>query len=518
MGPFASSPIVGSAAGRHSRRLLGGIVFALSAVFAAGAGAPWQYARTANFEVLSAASEKRTRQLAVELEQFRASFIGTFNLRPAHEPPVTVVLFDSKRQFQPYQPIYNGQPKELAGYFIGGADEAVIALNITPDVDEAEALDPAETILHEYVHFLLHTRGLRLPTWLNEGLAEFFSTFRVNGEFVEYGRPKHHYVDVLNRSSLMPLPRLMAINETSPDYNEEHRAGIFYAQSWALAHFLLSGEDRRNATRLSQFLAAIGSPATDPDAAFRETFGKDFDLLPQKLRTYIDGGRYYQRREPVVVKDLSSRITLRPATDFERDFALLNLRWRVHHPGDAMLAALQLAQSFPASPRPHELLAAIAATDGNPTRAFERWQQAAELRSEIPFVHVQAARAQLLDFGFAADLDRRLAADVVAQLRGWLDRASTANPHYDDLWETLALVEARAPEFRIPIVVALQQRVMQLKDPNPTLLALAMIRWRAKDLATASSLTAAVIESSRATPSTKKAAQFLQDRFSETAR
>jgi hypothetical protein len=159
----------------------------------------------------------------------------------------------------------------------------------------------------------------------------------------------------------MPLPKLMAVTESSPEYNEEHRAGMFYAQSWALAHFLICGEDRNNAVRLSRYLERIQHPGVDPDATFREVFAEDFKLLPNKLRAYLDGGRYYQRKAPVPLQHIASAITIRPATAFERDFALLNLRWRVQRPDDAMLAALQLAVKHPTAPRPRELLALIAA-------------------------------------------------------------------------------------------------------------------------------------------------------------
>ncbi len=490
-----------------------GVVLTAATVF--GARDEWRYTRTENFEVLSAASEKRTRSLVMELEQFRASFIATFGLRPAHEPRVTVVLFDSDRGFTPYKPTYQGKPKDVAGFFVAGADEVVIALNVSASLGEDD--DPAETIFHEYVHLLLHSRGLHLPTWLNEGLAELFSTFRLNKETVEYGRPKQLYVDILNQSAMMPLPRLMAVTESSPDYNEEMRAGMFYAQAWALAHFLVCGEDRTNATRLGRFLESAGLTGSGSVETFREIWGKDFDKLDQKLRTYLQGGRYFQRQGPLVLKDLAAKISVRAATAFERDVTLLNLRWRVHQTGDAMLAALQLAEINPAAPRPHELLAAIAMTGRDFPRALERWRMAAELGSENPFALVQGARGKLYDLGIDEDFDRRLPENEALQLRLWLDRAMTLGPLYDDAVETLAFVESRSPEFRVEAINRIQKRANALKDPNPTFLALAVIRWRAKDIANAGAIAQAIIDSSLAKPHTKAAARQLQLRITEPA-
>src|SRR3954447_5383468 len=127
---FFSTSITADAGVRvHVRGLLCAVIFVFTAALASAARDSWLYAHTANFEVLSAASEKRTRQLIVDLEQFRASFIGTFNLQPAHEPRVTLVMFNSEKQFRPYQPTYRGKPKEVSGYFINGLDEVAIALS-----------------------------------------------------------------------------------------------------------------------------------------------------------------------------------------------------------------------------------------------------------------------------------------------------------------------------------------------------------------------------------------------------
>ncbi|MEO6244882.1 MAG: DUF1570 domain-containing protein, partial [Opitutaceae bacterium] len=432
-------------------RLLGwALGLALAGGSLSGAREEWRYVRTENFEVLSAASEKKTRGLVLQLEQFRASFIGTFGLRPAHEPRVTVVLFNSDRSFTPYKPTYQGKPKEVAGFFVPGSDEVVIALNTEANGEEGE--DPTETILHEYVHLLVHSRGLRLPTWLNEGMAELFSTFRLNKETVEYGVAKQLYVDLLSLSPMMPVTRLMAVTEASPDYNEEMRAGMFYAQAWALTHFLFCGEDRTNATRLGKFIDLAGATGSGTLETFRQLWGKDFDQLEQKLRNYLQGGRYYKRNAPMPLKDLAAKISIRPATEFERDYALLNLRWRVHQSGEVMLAALQLAEKNPASPRPQELLAAIAANAGEFTRAFERWRMAAELGSENPFALVQGVRSRLTDLGFEDDLDRRLPSAESEQMRRWLDQAAMFGPRYDDAVAMLAWVESRSPEFRVEAV------------------------------------------------------------------
>ena len=43
------------------------------------------------------------------------------------------------------------------------------------------------------------------------------------------------------RERFIPLPELMAVRHDSPLYNEGDRRSIFYAESWALLHYLLMG-------------------------------------------------------------------------------------------------------------------------------------------------------------------------------------------------------------------------------------------------------------------------------------
>ena len=478
-----------------------------------GADAEWRYTRSEHFEVLSAAPEQRTRELVVELEQFRASFIATFALRPAAEPRVTMVLFDSDKRFTPYKPTYRGRPKLTAGYFLADEEEAMVAMNAGSDLSEED--NATETILHEYVHLLVHSRGLRLPTWLDEGLAELFSTFAYEGATVEFGRPKQSHVDLLNRSALLPLTQLIAVRRDSPDYNEENRVGMFYAQSWALTHFLVCGTDQNNAARLGRFLATADRAPAGPEAAFREIFAEDYKTLDFKLRAYLQGGSFYQRRVPALLKGLAERVVFRRATELERELALLQLRWRVQRAGDSMLVAVQLAEKFPEAPGPHEVLAEVRRADGEMDRALEHWRRAAELNSENPSVLLRAARARLGELGLTPDPDQRWPATLIAQVRQWLDRAAQRNPGSEQVVELLALTEANAAEFRVPVINEIQRRVAQLKDPNPTLLALAVARWKAKDAETARSITAAVVAAKDARVDTRALARALHARFAD---
>jgi len=490
------------------------LAVALALASPLGAREQWIYARTDNFELFSTVSEKKSRSLLVELEQFRASFLATFPLGRAHEPRATVIFFDTDRQFTPYKPLYKGKPTDVFGFFAAAPDEVVIAL--TAETEDPDIADPTEAIFHEYVHLLLHAHDIQLPLWLNEGLADFYSTFQVEGNSIVFGRPKTLYIQGLNYTALMPLQELFAVTPKSVNYNEEYRAGSFYAQSWLLTHFLICGTDRTNTDKLIRFLLLQKTSPGNMDANFREAFSLTPAVLETELRNYIESGWYHTRKAKLPVADLAAKIGFRPATDFERDFALLNLRWRVHQNGDATQSALQLAEQQPGFPRPFELLAAIAMQGGEMSKATQYWERAAELKSDNAFVYLQLGGSAVQSLTREFSLDYRLPPQRSADLRFWLDRALELSPDYSEAQEALALVEAFAPGIRAPVILRLQEAAGRMRDPTRTLLALAVIRWRAGDQSTSIKIVDNLLASSQAAPEVKAAARTLRVRLAAT--
>jgi tetratricopeptide (TPR) repeat protein len=483
------------------------LVLALKFASPTAAAEKWLYARTENFEMFSTETEKKSRRILTELEQFRANFLVSLPPRRAREPRTTVVLFSSDRQFNPYKPLYNGKPKAVAGYCVSGQDEVVIAL--TTDLDADLEMEPSEVIYHEYVHLLMRARGVVAPLWFNEGMAELYSTFAVNGKEVEFGRPKKIYVNYLNLAPVISLSKLFAVSERSPDYNEDNRAGQFYAQAWAVTHFLLCGADRTNSDKLYRFLDLEEKSPLRTAENFQAAFGMDYRKMEMNLRDYLQGGKYYKRRSTSVLPELTS-LAFRPATDFERDLALANLRWRVNDAPDTAARGLELAARQPDSPRPHELLAAVATQAGDYERALACWETAAKLGSDNHYVYAKLALGRLQQRIDALDFNARLSSETAEELRAWLDHALKLNPDSFEAFESLAFVESRAPRFRLEAIREIQKASYEMRDASATLLALAVVRWRVRDYPTCNSIIEALLSSGRTPLETRIAARALR--------
>jgi tetratricopeptide (TPR) repeat protein len=240
----------------------------------------WVSVQSHHFLLVGNANESRIKAIARDLEEYRAAFAELIpGINERLTMGTTVVVFKDDATFRPFKPLYQGKPANIAGYFQSGDDVDFIALN--------GEIDTPSVIYHEYAHRLIRDATSRVPPWANEGLAEFYSTFRVSGNGFDLGRPISHHVLLLReQASLIPLETLLAVERDSPYYNERSKQGIFYAQSWALVHYLMAGNNGIRRPQLATYLQLVAQ-GTAIDASFRNAFQADYATIEKELREYL---------------------------------------------------------------------------------------------------------------------------------------------------------------------------------------------------------------------------------------
>lgn len=268
------------------RRLFLGLatVLSLSAPAPVPAEDAWVRVRSPHFQVLSDAAPERARTVAVRLEQFRLVLTGILGRTPeATDPPTVVVAFRDQASFAPFLPLYRGRRQDVEGYFQAGSDSDYIAVRLGSTADEAN-----ETVGHEYAHVLLNRTLSAQPLWLAEGLAEVLSRWTLSGTKARVGLPAPDHLRRLQEEEAIPLARLLRVDYTSPVYNEGRERGMFYAQSWALAHWVLFGRGLSGPADLQVFLSGVASGA-DPERAFASAFGAEAAAAARLLTAYVAG-------------------------------------------------------------------------------------------------------------------------------------------------------------------------------------------------------------------------------------
>jgi hypothetical protein len=264
----------------------------------------WIEVRSPSFRFISNASPKRTTEIAVRLERFRAVFDGDSTVSSARSLlPTVIVVFKNAEAFAPYKRQEDGTPGNYVGLFVPGRDGNFIGF------DAGEGDRSFETIYHEYVHYSLSKRYLDVPLWVHEGMAEFWSTFEVDEVRAEIGRPVELYAELLVRMR-MPLIDILLMGTYSPDYHGGVGQALFYAQSWALYHYIVLGRPDLK-PRLVTFLDEL-DPAVPVNATFEAAFGQDSDVVERDVLTYIRAGEFpYQT---IRLEELEERIAVRVET------------------------------------------------------------------------------------------------------------------------------------------------------------------------------------------------------------
>ena len=246
-------------------------------------GQKWIEVRTNHFRFFSNAGKRATRRVAVDLEELRA-VLGQLTDYELQSPiPTLIYVFRHERSFDPYKFLYKGKPAAISGYFMARQHANYIAI-------AADSRDASEIVFHEYVHYVSESNLGYLPTWFSEGLAEFYSSFEVVDDTVYIGLPIMRHLALLRDSTPIPLDQLLAVDRASPLYNERDRKGEFYAESWALVHYLLLGNEERR-QQLSLFLDLINY-GTPEEAVFTAAFGTDSETLLREVRRHHRGPRF----------------------------------------------------------------------------------------------------------------------------------------------------------------------------------------------------------------------------------
>ena len=225
----------------------------------------WIKLEADQFDIYSNASEGQTVEVAAELLRMRDA-IGQLTRMTVRAPLRTqVYLFASERSFAPFRDAaFQQKNAQIGGAFFSSENSNVIMLR----GDSGE--HSLDIVFHELTHYFVANSTRGIPLWFNEGLAEYYSTFTSSGKNVSIGKPVREHVLWLRANPLIPLRELFATTHTSPTYNERQRVGAFYAQSWALVHYLLRGTPEQR-VKLGTFLNLLdaGKPL---DEAFSTAF------------------------------------------------------------------------------------------------------------------------------------------------------------------------------------------------------------------------------------------------------
>ena len=394
---------------------------------------PWIEVRSANFRVLTNGSANDGRRVAREFEQMRAVFaVGFPKMRLETGAPFLIFAPRDEYAMKAMAPNFwkGGGPKP-AGLFQRGWERQYAVIRLDQDVPGRY-----NVVYHEYVHTLLHANFRWLPTWLDEGLAEFYGNTRFEQSKMYVGAPSTR-VYRLQRGALIKLDELISENPWRKYRNDDERIDMFYSEAWALVHYLIFDPGMDQGKKLNKFYNAL-LQGEDQKKAFQDAFGdfKDIeDGLSKYVRKFMFTSYAMQNPPQITEKDFASR----PLSVGETEAELGTYRLFSHDNEEARAAIEQALHEDSGLALAHETLGFLNFADGKDEPA----------KAEFEKAH-SADPQRYLSLYYGTMLSPLRKSDTPADqltLRATMYDVLKANPRFAPAFVELAMVKARQGDY-----------------------------------------------------------------------
>ncbi len=396
------------------RRLVVLVLFSLISAAPAPAAEKWLRITSPHFEMLTTAGERDGREGVLYFETVRQFFINAGIARNLPDKRVRLVAFRGDKEFRPYA------PNDFATAFYVGADDYdyIVLSQIGFEYDRSA--------VHEYTHLVHRHSFTKLPLWLDEGTAEFFSTLRPEGSKVAVGEIIPGHVMEMEQNRLIDLKTLFAINHESSQYNERSHAGMLYAESWALVHMLFASPGYNAHFRVFMDLMEAGQSS---EASLQQAFGKSVADVQRDLSVYFHTDYHHHLDASVKLDEKAGKPDVQPVDTWDADLVLADIMATSQRKAEMARTMLtQLMTEQPKRPEPPAMMAELALREGHGDEARGFYAKAAELGDTNPEMYYRYA---MLLWSRSANGDD----DVIKALR----KAVELNPGYIDAHLRLGL-------------------------------------------------------------------------------
>ncbi|WP_162926261.1 hypothetical protein [Teredinibacter purpureus] len=306
----------------------------------------WIGVESERFSVMSNASPKKAGEMLDELENFNYFMTDVLGFKQNNlEKKIPVILAKNKSSF-----VAMGIAKEYAGVFSKRSDGDVIFAR----ADKFRAATKGSNwgrsiVLHELVHLLISGSIFELstPPWFNEGVAEYFSTYKQTKDSVVLGdmsilgnrfygliEGNGRRYESVDTASLFKVRQ--ADLKVGAGNSRKHNDFLdkFYARSVAVVHYLNADVDRRKQMYLYLHLR---DKEHAYDAAFEYAFKMTYAEFDALVDEYIRGKYMLGRTFPVGPGAVEFPIVEKTPVDITLDEAMETLFLRISGFSDRFL-------------------------------------------------------------------------------------------------------------------------------------------------------------------------------------
>ena len=174
----------------------------------------------------------------------------------------------------------------------------------------------------------------------------------------------------------------MSVNRASPYYHNEDKVYLFYAESWALVHFLMFGPGMDHGKKLNEYSALL-EHGVESKKAFQQVFG-DFKSIESQLRVYTSQFAFQVRVVPNPPQIEEKSFDTRSLTMAETKAELAGFHRWTHDMDDARRLADEAVKLDPKLGFAHEVTGWVDFADGKDDDARKEFAEASDLDPTLP--------------------------------------------------------------------------------------------------------------------------------------
>lgn len=245
-------------------------------------GPAWRSRQTfesKHYVVASDMDRDTCAQIARVLEESHDVYAHVLAPLGVNRPRLRAFVFSGRQGYANYCQDLTGDARaSTQGLFDLEAEQLIL----WSAVDRAEFTSTAR---HEGFHQYLHALVPEVPTWLSEGLAQYFETLRKDGSHWVQGDVPLGTAGTLRE--LSRCPDLDTLFRLDPGNFYGEHAPLWYAYAWCTVHTLAHGTDQDRA--IFDGLLADLARGVDGFVAVREAFtGVDLTALEARVRAHAN--------------------------------------------------------------------------------------------------------------------------------------------------------------------------------------------------------------------------------------
>lgn len=210
------------------------------------------------------------------------------------EVPLVVLMFRTQEEFRKYEPV----PEDVAAYYSPVSNHVVMfeqaeLVEIAPELAVKQAIS---TIAHEGVHQILHNIGVQhrlssWPTWISEGLPEYFAPTSVDKGIRWKGVGLTNDLRMKSLDSYLKAGGVATFGKSLQEIvDAPELTALGYAWAWALTHYLAERKQEAFFAYLAE-VSRIGPmeerSSSEEAALFSKHFGDDFPAMENALMQHL---------------------------------------------------------------------------------------------------------------------------------------------------------------------------------------------------------------------------------------